>query len=300
MYPWLLSVSAARPPCSVQAKDAQRRTRAALQFFHCAQEVPEGEATFTALTGYGSPTADDCWFQRIPIRDLDPAVVAGEANISILAVVTGGACGGPKALGFTAGSAVRNYFVLGPYRLVHLQWQKPKYPADIVSCYCESLGTPDATPDQWHLIQPYFQSVGTSIAAIAFHMGGAEHSDNGFIIAGPRRQSVAHGGDGFSADGSGTFASFYRGPEATKLPVWLWPSLSTAARAQRVAVSERSSSGGQHSSRGLSQWPALPPEAKAAAAASSCSSTSMAWPITRPRHGPSHILRASAFVTAHP
>ncbi len=46
-------------------------------------------------------------------------------------------------------------------------------------------------------------------------MGGAEHSDSGFIIAGPRHQSVAGGGDGFNADGSGTFASFYRGPEAT-------------------------------------------------------------------------------------
>jgi len=46
-------------------------------------------------------------------------------------------------------------------------------------------------------------------------MGGAERSDNGFIIAGPRRERVDEGGDGFSADGSGTFASFYRGPEAT-------------------------------------------------------------------------------------
>ena len=76
-------------------------------------------------------------------------------------------------------------------------------------------GKADVTADQWHLIHPYFQSLGTSIAAIAFHMGGAEHSDSGFIIAGPRHQSVAGGGDGFNADGSGTFASFYRGPEAT-------------------------------------------------------------------------------------
>ena len=52
-----------------------------------------------------------CWYQRIPLLDLDPDVVTGEANISILAVVTGGACGGPKALGFTAGTAVRDYFV---------------------------------------------------------------------------------------------------------------------------------------------------------------------------------------------
>ena len=80
-------------------------------------------------------------------------------------------------------------------------------------------GKADVTADQWHLIHPYFQSQGSPIAAIAFHMGGAEHSDSGFIIAGPRRQSVADGGDGFNADGSGTFASFYRGPEATELPV---------------------------------------------------------------------------------
>ena len=116
MYLWPLSVSAARPPCSVQTKDGQHRTRAALRFFHCAQEVPEGEATFAALPGLGSPTADDnCWFRRIPIGDLDPAVVAGEANISILAVVTGGACGESTALGFTAGPAVRDYFVQGSY-----------------------------------------------------------------------------------------------------------------------------------------------------------------------------------------
>ena len=82
-------------------------------------------------------------------------------------------------------------------------------------------------------------------------MGGAEHSDDGFIIAGPRHQSVADGGDGFNADGSGTFASFYRGPEATELPVVV------AQPQQRLEPSgwqsvwregERSSSGGQHSS----------------------------------------------------
>ncbi|EOD22068.1 hypothetical protein EMIHUDRAFT_240589 [Emiliania huxleyi CCMP1516] len=49
-------------------------------------------------------------------------------------------------------------------------------------------------------------------------MGGGEHSDNGFILAGPRRERVVQGGKGFSADGIGTFASFYRGPEATELP----------------------------------------------------------------------------------
>ena len=40
------------------------------------------------------------------------------------------------------------------------------------------------------------------------------HSDNGFILAGPRLERVDEGGHGFSADGVGTFASFYRGPEA--------------------------------------------------------------------------------------
>ena len=225
MYLWPLSVSAAQPPCSVQTKDGQHRTRAALRFFHCAQEVPEGEATFAALPGLGSPTADDnCWFRRIPIGDLDPAVVAGEANISILAVVTGGACGGPKALGFTAGTAVRDYFVHGPCRLVHTSVANASYPAKLISCYCESLGTADATPDQWHSIHPYFESLGTHVAATAFHMGGGEHSDNGFILAGPRRERVVQGGKGFSADGIGTFASFYRGPEATELPVVRGPA----------------------------------------------------------------------------
>ena len=192
MYPgWLLSgVEASLPLCSIQAKDGRRRERVAHQFFDCAQAVPSGFATFATQAGTGSPTGvepDNCWYQRIPLLDLDPDVVTGEANISILAVVTGGACGGRKALGFTAGTAVRDYFV---------------------------QGTADATPDQWHLIHPYLESPGTSVAATAFHMGGAGHSDNGFILAGPRRERVDEGGKGFSADGVGTFASFYRGPEA--------------------------------------------------------------------------------------
>ena len=192
MYPWWLLpvVEASVPLCSIQAKDGRRRERVAHQFFDCAQAVPSGFATFATQAGTGSPTGvepDNCWYQRIPLLDLDPDVVTGEANISILAVVTGGACGGPKALGFTAGTAVRDYFV---------------------------QGTADATPDQWHFISPYFESLGTHVPATAFHMGGAEHSDNGFILAGPRLERVDEGGQGFSADGVGTFASFYRGPEA--------------------------------------------------------------------------------------
>ncbi|EOD10751.1 hypothetical protein EMIHUDRAFT_248266 [Emiliania huxleyi CCMP1516] len=144
------------------AADGHRSARVAHQFFNCAQEMPEGEATFATLEALGRPT-QDCWFHRIPQRDLDPAVAAGDTNISILAVVTGGACGESTALGFTAGPAVRDYFV---------------------------QGKADTTADQWHLIHPYFQSQGTPIAAIAFHMGGAEHSDSGFIIAGPRHQST--------------------------------------------------------------------------------------------------------------
>ena len=115
MYAWLHSVFAARsPPCSIQAADAQRSARVAHQFFNCAQEMPEGEATFATREGLGRST-QDCWFHRIPHRDLDPAVAAGDTNISILAVVTGGACGESTALGFTAGPAVRDYFVQGSY-----------------------------------------------------------------------------------------------------------------------------------------------------------------------------------------
>lgn len=77
-----------------------------------------------------------------------------------------------------------------------------------------SLGTTDASPDQWHRIFPYSSSLGTKIEATAFHMGGAEQSDNGFILAGPRSARTDEGGGGFSSDGSGTYASFYHGPEA--------------------------------------------------------------------------------------
>ena len=116
MYAWLHSVFAARsPPCSIQAADGHRSARVAHQFFNCAQEMPEGEATFATLEALGRPT-QDCWFHRIPQRDLDPAVAAGDTNISILAVVTGGACGESTALGFTAGPAVRDYFVQGSYQ----------------------------------------------------------------------------------------------------------------------------------------------------------------------------------------
>ena len=117
MYAWLHSIFAARgytPKCSIQEADGQRRARVAHQFFNCAQEMPEGEATFATLEGLGRST-QDCWFHRIPHRDLDPAVAAGDTNISILAVVTGGACGESTALGFTAGPAVRDYFVQGSY-----------------------------------------------------------------------------------------------------------------------------------------------------------------------------------------
>ena len=123
MRPWLVSASglwlvlasaAPSPPCSVQLKDGQHRDRVAYQFFDCTHEMPEGEATFATRTGLGSPTGgDSCWWHRIPLRDLDPDVVSGATDISILAVVRGGACGGQKALGFTAGEAIRDYFVRG-------------------------------------------------------------------------------------------------------------------------------------------------------------------------------------------
>ena len=106
---WLVLASASAapsPPCSVQLKDGQNRDRVAYQFFDCTHEMPEGEATFATRTGLGSPTGgDSCWWHRIPLRDLDPDVVSGATDISILAVVRGGACGGQKALGFTAGEA---------------------------------------------------------------------------------------------------------------------------------------------------------------------------------------------------
>jgi len=152
---------------------------------------------------------------------------------------------------------------------------KASYPAEIISCYCKSLGTTDETPNKWHPITPYFASVGTSVVAAALHFGGGEDSDNGFIIAGPMRDRVVNGGEGFNPDGSGTFAAFYSGPEATELPVVV------AQPQQRLEPSgwqsvwreaERSSGGGQHSS------------SQAAAAASSCSGmahyTSTTWPIT--------------------
>ena len=98
------------------------------------------------------------------------------------------------------------------WRLASTQ-QRTIYPPVVTVLH--SRGTTDTTPDQWHRIHPYASSLDTRIAATAFHMGAAEHSDDGFILAGPRHARIDHGGDGFSADGSGTFASFYRGPEAT-------------------------------------------------------------------------------------
>ena len=97
------------------------------------------------------------------------------------------------------------------WRLASTQ-QRTIYPPVVTVLH--SLGTTDTTPDQWHRIHPYASSLDTRIAATAFHMGAAEHSDDGFILAGPRHARIDHGGDGFSADGSGTFASFYHGPEA--------------------------------------------------------------------------------------
>ena len=117
MHPLLLAVQAAASrACSAHlTRDGQGRNLVAHQFFNCLQEAApllEGARTFASTVELGSP-GDDCYFHRIPARHLDPAVATGRVNISIIAVVSGGACRAPKELAFTAGEAIRDYFVHG-------------------------------------------------------------------------------------------------------------------------------------------------------------------------------------------
>ena len=116
MYPLLLASlqEADSRACSAQIrKDGQHRELVAHQFFSCTQEASEGVGTFASSSGLGSPGNSDCWFHRVSAHHLDPAVATGRVNISIIAVVSGGACGEPKELAFTAGAAIRDYFMFG-------------------------------------------------------------------------------------------------------------------------------------------------------------------------------------------